>query len=136
MLLASIKKSKSELTWFTFKLASIIAYSGDASSCIISYDLSTVKLIGEDNLTVENGVLNAEDFFPSGSSWKKRLLHSNVSIYAACTGCKCCLKQLCKIRCSFYETSVTNTNFSSGSINKGCTWMICMKASKHVGKKM
>ena len=45
----------------------MFTYSDDVPSYIIPCNLSTVKFIGKDNITVKNGGLYAEDLFPIDS---------------------------------------------------------------------
>ena len=111
----------------------MFTYSPTDPKCIIGCELSNVKFVGEDNVSVENGGILAEALFPIDSVWKDRaLLFDTVSSCAGRTGWKCCLKNLYKIRCSCYKTTPNiRLNSSQGSINKDCTWVINMKSSKH-----
>ena len=40
----------------------------DASSCIISCDITNLKLVGEKDVTIENGGITGELLFPIGST--------------------------------------------------------------------
>ena len=52
-------------------------YSEVNPSCIVSYNFSSAKFIGEPNVTAENGGIFAEELFPHGSLWKnKSTLHT------------------------------------------------------------
>ena len=84
----------------------MFTYSPTDPKCIIGCELSNVKFVGEDNVSVENGGILAEALFPMDSVWKDRaLLFDTVSLHAGRTGWKCCLKNLYKIRCDCYKTT-------------------------------
>lgn len=110
----------------------MFTYSDTTPPFIIACDLSNAKFIGEDNVTSQNGGISADVLFPINSIWKDRsLLYDTVKIYSARTGWTCCLKNLYKILCNCHKKTDSNRNYSQGSINKGCTWVINMKSSKY-----
>ena len=114
----------------------MFTYSIDDPTCIISCDLSNVKFHEDETNFTDNVIVTAEELFPIGSKWlNRKLLHSTVKIFAARTGWKCSLGQLYRIQCSCYKKPSDNeTKLSSGSINKGCTWLIIMISSKYIDK--